>query len=47
MFSPADGSVRIYLVDGLRPAKLVADTFTAFVNSIVTDSANIYPDDAG
>ena len=44
VFSPADGSVCIHLVDGLRPAKLVANTFTAFVNSALADAADIYPD---
>jgi SMI1 / KNR4 family (SUKH-1) len=47
MFSPAHEGVRIYLVDGLRPAKLVEDTFTAFVNSALADAADIYPDAAG
>ena len=47
MFSVAREGVRIYLVDGLRPAKLVADTFTAFVNSTLADAADIYPDEAG
>jgi hypothetical protein len=35
---------RIYLVDGLRPAKLVAAGFTAFVEAFLADSADIYPD---
>lgn len=47
MFSPVDGRVRIYLVDGLRPAKLVTETFTAFVNSTLADAADIYPNEAG
>ena len=47
MFTPASEVVRIYLVDGLRPAKLVANTFTAFMNSTLADAADIYPDAAG
>ena len=46
-FSRSVGDLRIYLVDGLRPAKLVAGSFTAFVNSALTDAADIYPDAAG
>jgi hypothetical protein len=47
VFSPAHRGVRIYLVDGLRPAKLVAETFAAFVNSTLADAADIYHDEAG
>src|SRR5882724_8560503 len=42
-FSPEPGDVRIHLVDGLRPAKLVARSFTSFVNATLTDAADIYP----
>jgi hypothetical protein len=46
-FRPKHGGVWIYLVDGLRPAKVVAETFTAFVNSALADAADIYPNAAG
>ena len=46
-FSRAPGHLRIYLVDGLRPAKLVAESFTMFVNGVIADAADIYPDEAG
>ena len=46
-FSQAPGDLRIYLVDGLRPAKLVATSFRAFVNAALADAADIYPDAAG
>jgi hypothetical protein len=35
----------VHLVDGLQPAKLVATTFTAFVNAALADAAEIYPDE--
>jgi hypothetical protein len=38
-------AVRIFLVDGLRPAKLVAASFTAFVEFALADSPDIYPDE--
>ena len=34
----------IYLVDGLRPPKKVAATFTAFVRAALADASDIYPD---
>lgn len=37
----------IHLVDGLRPAKLVATSFTAFVDAALADAMDIYPDEAG
>jgi cell wall assembly regulator SMI1 len=43
--SGAPGTLAIYLVDGLRPAKFVARNFTAFVNAALADAADIYPDD--
>jgi len=46
-FSRAPGALQIYLVDGSRPAKLVATSFTAFVNAALADAADIYPDAAG
>ena len=46
-FSGAPSTLVIYLVDGLRPAKLVAASFTAFVNAALADAADIYPDDPG
>ena len=46
-FSSATGGLRVYLVDGLRPAKLVAGSFTAFVNAALADAADIYPNEAG
>jgi hypothetical protein len=46
-FSGAPGELRVYLVDGLRPAKLVAESFTAFVNAALSDAADVYPDEAG
>jgi hypothetical protein len=42
-FARKAGDLHINLVDGLRPAKLVAGGFTAFVNSALADAANIYP----
>jgi hypothetical protein len=44
-FSPGKGEVRIHLVDGLRPAKLVAVSFAGFVNAALADSAEVYPDE--
>jgi len=44
-FSPVKGELRIHLIDGLRPAKLVAGSFAGFVNAALADSAEIYPDD--
>ena len=35
----------IHLIDGLQPAKLVATSFTAFVNAALADAAEIYPDE--
>ena len=46
-FSATPQGLLVYLVDGLRPAKLVAETFTAFVNAALADAADIYPDEAG
>lgn len=42
-FSRESEDLRVYLVDGLRPAKLVAGSFTAFVNAALADAADIYP----
>jgi hypothetical protein len=38
-------TMSVYLVDGWRPAKLVATSFTAFVNAALADAAEIYPDE--
>ena len=46
-FSGTLRGLRVYLVDGLRPAKLVAESFTMFVNGVIADAAEIYPDEAG
>jgi hypothetical protein len=46
-FAPGTKGLNIHLVDGLRPAKLVATSFTAFVNAALADAADIYPDEAG
>ena len=46
-FSAEPGNVRIHLVDGLHAAKLVARSFTSFVNAVVTDAAEIYPNEGG
>ena len=34
----------VFLVDGLRPAKLVAMSFTGFVRAALADASGIYPD---
>jgi hypothetical protein len=44
-FSRAMDNVSIYLIDGLRPAKLVTASFTAFVHAALADAAAIYPSD--
>ena len=43
-FSRAPDVLTIHLVDGERPAKIVARSFTAFVNAALADAADIYPD---
>jgi hypothetical protein len=46
-FPRASEGLLVYLVDGLRPAKLVAGSFTAFVNAALADAADIYPNVTG
>lgn len=43
-FSGVPETITIYLVDGLRPAKVVSGSFTGFVNAALADAAEIYPD---
>jgi hypothetical protein len=33
----------VYLIDGVRPATLVATNFDGFINCILTDSPSLYP----
>ena len=40
--APAYGSV--YIVDGLRPPRMVAASFAAFVAAVLRDDESIYPD---
>jgi hypothetical protein len=39
-FSGAPDTITIYLVDGERPAKVVARSFTGFVNGALADAAD-------
>src|SRR4030095_6062549 len=44
-FSQSTDELQIWLIDGLRPAKLVAASFTTFVNAVLADAEDIYPDE--
>jgi hypothetical protein len=33
----------VYIVDGARPARVVADTFTAFISMLIENDERIYP----
>ena len=44
-FSRPGANLAIYIIDGVRPAKLVAEGFTAFVKAALTDDPAVYPSD--